>query len=51
MDQPFVYPEDVIMEICGKLALFEQGSFPGHNMVQKCKDHKHYIDDYEPLPC
>ena len=48
-DQPFVYPEGVILEPCGKLALFEQELFPGHNMAQKYKDacRKRYVDDYE----
>ena len=48
-DKPFVYFEGVILEPRGKLVLFQQKSFPGHNMASKYKDacRKRYTTEYQ----
>jgi hypothetical protein len=47
-DKPFVYPDDVILEPCGKLILFKQQTWAMYYTEQyhiACR--KRYIDQYE----
>ena len=46
--KPYVYPNSVILEPCGKLVLFKQETFEEHYQAEynmACQDH--YIKEYE----
>ena len=50
--KPFVYPDRVILEPCGKLILFKQQTWAAHYSEQyRTACRKRYVDQYETATC